>query len=815
MLKLEKINKYFNRHKKNEIHVIDNTSLEFGESGLVALLGPSGCGKTTLLNTIGGLDKINSGRIYINGKKMPRFGSHKKDKLRVMNIGYIFQNYNLLDNLTVFENVALSLKMIGIKNRFEIKKRVNYCLETTGMYRYRNKQAGMLSGGQRQRVGIARALVKNPDVIIADEPTGNLDSKNTIEIMNIIKSISETKLVILVTHEKDLACFYASRIVTLEDGKIVKDEVNNVQDELDYRIDNKIYLKDFKNNFTLNSDDTEISIYSDKPEKIKLDIVLKNNNLYIQSKNLNKIEVVDETSAIEFIDDKYKKISANDYENNKFDLNMLDNKKYHLRYASIYTPISMITSGIKKVLNYTLMKKILLIGFFISAIFIVYAISNIFGVTNIQDKNFLQINKEYIQIENNKNNFDEFLDLENREDIDYIIPGNSQVSFQIVQEKLYQLKNILIKINSSLASTSLIDESNITYGTMPTAPNEVIIDEMAIDYAKKENQELKMANLSNYEDFLNLKIKIGSMNFVITGISRTGSPSLYASQDSLINIIGSSEEEGNDYIDARYEIPDTETTEKLYNYELFKNDIKIKRGRMPKNDYEVIVNYNNKELMPLYKTISNKVNGKKLKVVGYYTSSKEDNNYYISNNTYKIYTVTTNNGLSIYSKNKQQTIDSLQQIGYYATDSYNLARDKYIQEVKESIIESLIIAGILLAISFVEIFLMIRASFLSRIKEVGIYRAIGTKKTDIYKMFLGEILVITTIAGLPGSILMILIMNEITKVSFFSGYYVINKTVILTSLLLIFGLNIIIGLLPIRHTIKKTPAQILSRNDID
>lgn len=815
MLKLEKINKYFNRHKKNEIHVIDNTSLEFGESGLVALLGPSGCGKTTLLNTIGGLDKINSGRIYINGKKMPRFGSHKKDKLRVMNIGYIFQNYNLLDNLTVFENVALSLKMIGIKNRFEIKKRVNYCLETTGMYRYRNKQAGMLSGGQRQRVGIARALVKNPDVIIADEPTGNLDSKNTIEIMNIIKSISETKLVILVTHEKDLACFYASRIVTLEDGKIVKDEVNNVQDELDYRIDNKIYLKDFKNNFTLNSDDTEISIYSDKPEKIKLDIVLKNNNLYIQSKNLNKIEVVDETSAIEFIDDKYKKISANDYENNKFDLNMLDNKKYHLRYASIYTPISMITSGIKKVLNYTLMKKILLIGFFISAIFIVYAISNIFGVTNIQDKNFLQINKEYIQIENNKNNFDEFLDLENREDIDYIIPGNSQVSFQIVQEKLYQLKNILIKINSSLASTSLIDESNITYGTMPTAPNEVIIDEMAIDYAKKENQELKMANLSNYEDFLNLKIKIGSINFVITGISRTGSPSLYASQDSLINIIGSSEEEGNDYIDARYEIPDTETTEKLYNYELFKNDIKIKRGRMPKNDYEVIVNYNNKELMPLYKTISNKVNGKKLKVVGYYTSSKEDNNYYISNNTYKIYTVTTNNGLSIYSKNKQQTIDSLQQIGYYATDSYNLARDKYIQEVKESIIESLIIAGILLAISFVEIFLMIRASFLSRIKEVGIYRAIGTKKTDIYKMFLGEILVITTIAGLPGSILMILIMNEITKVSFFSGYYVINKTVILTSLLLIFGLNIIIGLLPIRHTIKKTPAQILSRNDID
>lgn len=815
MLKIEKVNKYFFRHKKNQIHVIDNMSLEFPNSGLVALLGPSGCGKTTLLNAIGGLDKINSGKIYINGKKMPKIGSYKKDKMRVMNIGYIFQNYNLLDNLTVYENVALSLKMIGIKNRFEIKKRVNYLLETIGLYRYRNKPAGMLSGGQRQRVGIARALVKNPDLIIADEPTGNLDSKNTIEIMNIIKSISKSKLVILVTHEKDLANFYASRIVNLEDGHILSDEDNTHENELDYRIDNKIYLKDFKNKEAINSNDNEINIYSDTKDKIKLDIVFKNNNIYIKSKNFNKIEVIDDTSAIELIDDNYKKITKDDYESNNFDLKMLDNQKYKLRYTSIYNIYTMLKTGIKKVFGYTLMKKILLIGFFISAMFIVYGISNIFGVTNIKDSNFLTINREYIQIENNKNDLEEYLALENNPIVNYIIPGNSTINIQVNNDRLYQFKNITPQFQTSLADESILNESHVLLGRLPARENEIVLDKMTIDYAKKTSMELKMLNLNEYEDYLDLKVKVGSMDLIIVGIVDSNSPSTYTKRESLINLIAANKENGVDYIEPRFNETNDSITDPVYNYDLYKDDIKIKRGRKPKNDYEVIVNINNRDFMPLNKTISTKVNNKKLKVVGYYSSSKEDNKYYVSANTYKINTIVSISGMTIYSDQKENTIETLQNAGYYALDSYNKAREEYISQVKDNITESLIVAGILLAISFVEIFLMIRASFLSRIKEIGIYRAIGTKKTDIYKMFLGEILVITTIAGLPGAILMISIMNEITKISFFNGFYVMNTAVILVSLILIYGLNIIIGLLPIRQTIKKTPAQILSRTDVD
>ena len=260
MVRLENVYKYFNKRRKNEIRAICNTSLEL-DKGLVALLGPSGCGKTTLLNAIGGLDKVNSGKIYINGKKITKVMSSRVDEIRNLNIGYIFQDYKLIDNMSVFDNVAIVLKMIGIKDKKEIKKRVDYILDKVGMYRYKLRPCSMLSGGERQRVGIARAIVKNPSIILADEPTGNLDSKNTIEIMNIIKSISRDKLVILVTHEADIAKFYATRIIEVSDGKIVKDYENSDNDELDYRMDNKIYLKDYKYHNVCKNDNFDINMY--------------------------------------------------------------------------------------------------------------------------------------------------------------------------------------------------------------------------------------------------------------------------------------------------------------------------------------------------------------------------------------------------------------------------------------------------------------------------------------------------------------------------------------------------------------------------
>ena len=383
MVRLEHVNKFFNRRKKNEIHVINDTTLQMESKGLVALLGPSGCGKTTLLNVIGGLDKVGSGNVYINGQKLTGRRAGKVDQIRNLNVGYIFQNYNLVDSMTVFDNVAIALKMVGVKDKKEIEEKVNYVLEKVGMYRYRNRYADMLSGGERQRVGIARAIVKNPAIVIADEPTGNLDSKNTLEVMNIIKAISEDKLVILVTHEEQLAEFYASRIIRILDGKVISDEINDHADNLDYRIENKIYLKDIPDHKRLKTDLYNLDFYNENGGTLDLDIVIRNGNIYIRTNNENdRLEIVDENSSIELVDDHYRKLSREDSMENSFDpqrLAVSGVRKYH----SILNPWTMIKRGFKTVFNYNILKKILLLGFLISAIFITYSISRKNGKSSI------------------------------------------------------------------------------------------------------------------------------------------------------------------------------------------------------------------------------------------------------------------------------------------------------------------------------------------------------------------------------------------------------------------------------------------------
>ena len=148
MIRLNSVNKYYNRRKSNEIHVINNTSLVLEEKGLVTFLGPSGCGKTTLLNAIGGLDKVHSGEIWLDDEKMTCRSNNKKDEIRNASVGYIFQNYNLIEDATVYENVALVLKMMGVRDKAEIEKRVMFVLQRVGIDRYKNRPAKMLSGGE-------------------------------------------------------------------------------------------------------------------------------------------------------------------------------------------------------------------------------------------------------------------------------------------------------------------------------------------------------------------------------------------------------------------------------------------------------------------------------------------------------------------------------------------------------------------------------------------------------------------------------------------------------------------------------------------
>ena len=809
MLSLKNVNKYFNRHRKNEIHVINNISLEFNDNGLVALLGPSGCGKTTLLNAIGGLDKIKSGKIYVNGKKISSKIDGKVDKIRNLNIGYIFQDYKLVDNMSVFDNVALVLTMLGIKDKNEVKNRVEYVLDKVGMLRYKRRPANMLSGGERQRVGIARALVKNPNIILADEPTGNLDSKNSLEIMKIIKSISKDRLVILVTHEVNLAKFYADRIIELKDGSIVKDYINKDKEDLDYAIDNNIYLKDFDKHDVIKDEDKLINIYLDDKDKIKLDIVVRNGNIYVNSKNRDNVVVIDEDSNIELINDSYKKIQESDIDKYNFDLKDDGKKK---RYSSIFNPISLITNGFKKVFDYSFLKKLLLLGFILSGMFIMYSVSSIASTINVKDEDFVTMNKNYLSLNLNKIKVDDYLKYENLDSVDYIIPGNSSVNFSVNYNDYYQSINIKDILSGSLSDINLIKDSDIVYGTMPKEMNEVVVDKRSILSMFDETGYANMIGVKNVSDMIGREIKIDTMDaFVIVGIVDLGSPSIYMNRSNFINVLSNTKNNDTNMYISEEEIGN----QKIYDYNLEVNDIELKKGNYPINDYEVIVNIKNSDTMPLNKYIDTKVNEKKLLVVGYYFSKDNMDAFLVNNNTVKYDLISKSKDMVLVSKDKDKTINEFRDMGLNIEDSYSVSRKKYIESNKERVNTTLLVSGVILIISLVEVFLMIRASFLSRVKSVGIYRAIGVKKSDIYRMFYGEIIAITTIASVPGIILASYILKVLSNIKFLSKYFLVNFRIVLLSIIFVYIFNLIIGLIPVFNTIRRRPASILSRHDLD
>ena len=810
MIRLEHVNKYFNKGKKNEIHVINDLNLKLNNNGLVCLLGPSGCGKTTILNAVGGLDKVRNGKIYIDDERITKRSIKKIDKIRNLKIGYIFQDYKLIDNLSVFDNVALVLKMIGIKDKDEIKKRVDYVLETLNIYRYRYRLASMLSGGERQRVAIARAIVKDPDIILADEPTGNLDSKNSLEIMNIIKCISKKRLVILVTHEVNLAKFYADRIIELEDGKVIKDYENQTKDFLDYRLENNIYLKDIKYHNDFNDKLNKIDVYNDN-NNLDITLVVKNGNIYIKSNSNEKIEVIDSNSNVNLIDDHYKKIDYDEVSKYEFNFDKVINNNFKKKYSSICNLKSMITSGFKKISNYSPIKKFLLLGYMAASMFILFSIARMASAFVINDEDFVKSNNNYVSVAVGKIDEKKYNDILSVPGIKYAVIGDSLVSFKITYNTLLQNYDVSDSLVGSISGLSLISSKDLIYGEMPKNDYEAVVDIMSAKKLFDSENHAKSAGLESEKDLIGMNISVDNVKeFKIVGITNLKSPSIYIKENLIVDVVNNTSYQSSN---EDYYFPVADKNSNYANYETY--DYTLKKGRVPSGDYEVLVNYDLKDLYELNKNIDTKINGKKLKVVGYYVTKNNDNNILIVNSKMITYTLFDNNStMTLATDNKDELVSKLQEKDYNAINSYDKNRNDYIKENKASVNSIIVFTSVILAISLIEIYLMIRSSFLSRIKEVGIYRAIGVKKSDIYKMFASEIMAINLTATLGGIILMGAILYNVSKMKVLGSMVVLNGTTIGLALLISFGFNLIMGLIPVYRVVRKRPSEILARHDI-
>lgn len=821
MIRLVNVKKTFNKHKSNEIRAINDTSIELADSGLVTFLGNSGCGKTTLLNAIGGLDRVDKGQIYIDDQRITRRLNGKLDEIRNLRIGYIFQNYNLIEDATVFENVALVLKMTGFKDKDAIERRVMYILDRVGIAKYRNRPASMLSGGERQRVGIARALVKNPQIIIADEPTGNLDSSNTIDVMNIIKAISKQKLVILVTHERDIAEFYADRVIEIVDGKIVDDRENSHDGRLDYRMDSKIFLKDMPIQKDFSDGPFDISLYSDSNQKLpKIEIVVKNNNIYIKTDDNLSMGA----EGVEIIDEHYQAMTKEIYEKYNFDYGdyfehaeekegiARSGKPAKMKYCSIYGPFSSFGSGFKKIRRYSKIKKILMLGFVLASMFVIYAVSNVAGITHYTDDRFTTMDKDYVNVKTGKLSGESYHKYATMENVDYALPGNSTVNFVMAFEEYYQTQGLLV--TGSLSDKAKLKKADLTAGRLPENPDELVVDEMVVKNMIKQGNARELG-IKTGKDILGRTLKQPHMqDMKIVGISNRQTPSIYVDRSKMIPII--LHNPGQSAVDDVQNPQYAAETDAVLPYSDYANtgNLHIVKGEAPTKDFEVLVPEALKDEVAIGKPINVKVKGNYLIVTGYYHDDRKGGGLYVTDNTYFINVISKYKTLTISTKNKAALIESLKGSDVRVIDVYKENKQSYVNSISKNIWKTIAVSSVIVFVSLIEMYLMLRASFLSRIKEVGVLRAIGLKKGDIYRMFTGEVIAITLLTALPGMGLMAYFINALTKIDLFDSMYRMNPLVFGISFLIVLGFNMIAGLLPVFTTLRKTPSAILARNDI-
>ncbi len=531
MIKVNNLNKYYNKGKSNQIHVIDDTSIELPSKGLITFLGHSGSGKTTLLNVIGGLDKANSGEIVYDDVEFKKYNMSKIDKFRSRHIGYVFQNYNLLLEETVYDNLRIALDLIGITDIEEQKKRIEYSLKAVGMYKYRKKIASFLSGGQQQRVSIARALIKKSLVIIADEPTGNLDSKNTMEVMNILKKISEQALVLLVTHEDNVANFYSDLIYEIKDGKIVgKREIRSDATFDTQTSDETIYLKDLNEN-EYQSELGNIMIHSDsdEPLKINFDIIVKNGNIYLKTDK--PIKLVEQTD-LRIVNDNYKEMKREDISSFEYDTSWFDDKKEEPKIFKklgkrLYNAfISFKAVGKKQKFIYLCLA---FIGFIMGIGFSLFSNAVTFDMTPYSYSN--NINYLDRTTPTNTSAFDVLNDAYDSGEIDdiYTLVSTSVLfNYQVTVD--YSIKQEF----RTYVIPSFENNTDISLGKRPLEITDIVIStDIAQTIAKKTSRAV--------EDVIGLNMSIDKQTYKISGISKNDnlmvylSPSAYELLDSTFS----------------------------------------------------------------------------------------------------------------------------------------------------------------------------------------------------------------------------------------------------------------------------------------
>jgi len=811
MISLFNLQKFYNKGKLNEIHVVDDTSVAFPEIGLVALTGPSGCGKTTLLNIIGGLDRFESGRIAFGDEEITSYDPKRIDAIRNRQIGYIFQNYNLVTDKTVYENIEIALNLGGLYDKKIIEERVNYVLKSVGMYNYRRRNVLALSGGQQQRVAIARAIAKNPKVVLADEPTGNLDANNTFEVMGIIKKISQTCLVILVSHEKELVDFYADRVLEIKDGKIINDYENIGNRTLEHIDDRNIYLLDLEKETVKTHFNVTFYHKGNPPSDIDVKVIHFNNTVYVQAHAGTKIKYLTDESEIRLLDAHYKKPETEDIDKSSFDLTQFGAIKHDVKRPSFIRLRDTLLSGFIKVFNgKKFFGKLFLIAYFVVSCLIVYNLATFGNLTRVDESSFMETGKNYIDVTVKTDmTYADVLGIIDDTGAVSVSPYRESLTLYFKYTDFYQGSGYRSYTKDAAAfpiPLSQIGDYELMAGALPVDNHEAAIDIWLADILLKSKYIYDLG-AKTYEDLLGTSIFLqygySELNAItVVGVVDSNAPVVILTDANIMffsSVLQSTWSVAQGTAAGNYEV--------IEGRDIAGPDEILIAGDADADIGDQIV-----------------IGGIACEIVGKFDESYPQ--YAIVANEIAINiavnatlgTATLGTSpvrLLFYAEDVPAAVAEITTAGFEATDAYGVARASYVAERNASIAGRVSTILVTLGGVVVYIFFMTRSSMLGRIKEVGIYRSIGATKNDIYKIFLSEIIAFTTVGSLSGYLFMAYVLNEIQKLfGSIAPMFYLPITLFVLGIAVIFAINIIFGMIPIFTLLRKTPAEINTKYDI-
>ena len=770
MLKLKNIKKSYKTSEFTQI-ALDNVSLNFKKREFVSILGPSGSGKTTLLNIIGGLDRYDSGDLIIKGKSTKKFKDKDFDSYRNKSVGFIFQNYNLISHIDILSNVEMGMTLSGKKRKIRKKKAIEL-LEKVGLKEHIHKKTNQLSGGQMQRVAIARALANDPEIILADEPTGALDSVTSEQIMQLIKEISKDKLVIMVTHNNELAKKYSDRIIYMKDGK-VEVESSLVDEET---IEEGYKLKKTKmsfftalhlslNNIRTKKGRTLLTSFASSIGIIGISLILALSNGF--SKQIDKFER-DTSDAMPIII-SYNKMSEETIQSEVSSLNpnaKTDKEKYSKKEEII---IEKKDDDLKynnindEFMNY---------------------------IKSINAKNLSSVGLKYSTN----------LNLIQNKDNEYykIVNENELNSFSLSS---LPFKNF----NDGNTSEIITNYYDVLKGKLPTNYDEIIVE---IDKTNTIDESLKKAlgiNKDNvtFDDILNSQIKLVYNDeyyseFEGYYLPKTVDKTMYDNSNNLIlKVVGIIR--GKKSKDSVL----TSSSGIYYTNELSKHIMeKNNESKIVKKQKEVDYNV--------------------LTGVKFEKNSKGERE---KKNTLEYLGMTSNpNTIELYPKNFDKKDNIIKYIKKYNKTKEEKDKIAYFDQAKlitnisggiMSGITTVLVAfsSISLIVSSIMIGIITYISVLERVKEIGILRSLGARKKDIRRVFNAETFIVGLTSGLLGIIISKLLLypinNILKSITKLENVAVMNYkyAIILVSISII--LTLIGGAIPSNIASKKDPVESL------